>query len=325
MIASCHWIKRKKSASFIENNVPVIQLVGENANYLKSHVLSIFGSKEVVFTNVKYPKRDLENTVQKLDGLKDKIDSDGKTAWGIDTKNNKVVVFSNDDFVKKIVLDNVEVEKVKFAPGIAIYDQVGVGPSKVINDTQGDCVVAFNAKVNNDNVAVTAGHCHQSLNQVWYQGTTNIGTFTNVASAVDAGYIKLNSNATTSYIDSTTNTPIVGIAPLGSDFQGLTLIVSAGGTQIPIKVEIVGVTIGALTNQQFCSFTSPIMTKGGHSGSPVVHRYYESSSKRYEEVVYGIHKGLAELQDGSGIVLEIYGNAGHAFSQLGLSSVIKRP
>ncbi len=276
--------------------------------------------------NVKYSKKELENTVVKLNNLKKILNVDGKTAWGIDTKNNKVIVFTSDEKTKEMVLENIEAEKIEFAPGLNITDQVSVGPSKTINNGVGNCTVAFNAKVNTTNVAVTAGHCRQTLNEVWYQGTTNVGTFTKVSgssSSIDAGYITLNSNGDTSYMDSTTNTPVVGFASASSDYQGFTLIVSAGGTQYPIKVEYTNVTIGTYTNQRLNSFTTSVTTQGGSSGAPVVSRYYETHLKRYEEVVYGIHKGIA--QDANGKILEIYGNVSYAFTELGLTSGITSP
>lgn len=140
--------------------------------------------------------------------------------------------------------------------------------------------------------------------------------------SADAGYITLKSNITTSYVDSSTNTIMVGTST--NDYQGLELTVNYGSTQVPIQVLIQNHSLGSFTNLRLSTFKTSTQTPGGSSGAPVVRRYSNGALKRYEEMVYGIHKGIAENQV-TGEMYEVYSNAAYAFNNLGLDEGIWAP
>lgn len=305
---------------YFDGDQAIVQIVGNNENVQKKILNNVVASENIITETVKYSQSELDKAI---DTLNNTLNRDGSATWGLDTKNNKVIVYTNDESVKKKVIEIIDPELVSFDKSLNLVDQVGVGPSTWMNDGFGNCTVAFNAKVNTTNVIVTAGHCRQSLNQTWKVGTTNIGTFTQVTSSgtVDAGYITINSNASTGYIDTASNTPLGGYS--SSDYVGLLLSVNYGTTKAPAEVASLNYTMGNFTNQRIVYFTTSTTTIQGSSGAPVVYRYYDSDLKVYRENIYGIHK--AGGTDGSGNPIGVYGSMGSVFSALGLTSGIWAP
>ncbi|GEM_PF-3912262 len=129
---------------YFKGEQAVVQIVkSEDLEDMQRKKNSTVGSENIIIQLVNNSELKLKMA---MDTLNNELDRDGSTTWGLDTKNNKIIIYTNDENMQNKVVKLIDPDFVSFEAPLNLEDQVGVGPSTWMNDEVGNCIVAFKSQ-----------------------------------------------------------------------------------------------------------------------------------------------------------------------------------
>lgn len=320
---------------YVDGDEIVVQVKesSEKSINMIDNKLNSFTDK-IKYEIVQNSKREIDNIKKDLENHLANSKIHGLIGTGIDVKKNKAIAFVQDFSVKEKINSLVDVNLVEFYK-FSVEDQVKPGDS-IVTSQSSKCTVAFNAIINNKDVAVTAGHCSNAPGGTgaWKLGSTTIGNWNSRTSgntSADAGYITLNSKNQIEAIEKKTSIAIGRGDDYGSfDTVGTQVFISApsAASLVPANVVFQGISIdlGGQNGYNIISglrITDSGIPQSGDSGAPVVLLRWNPDKQNFDFVIEGIHKGQATYTDQNGQtkVGAIYSSYAGAVNGLGISAL----
>ncbi|WP_010271874.1 chymotrypsin family serine protease [Paenibacillus senegalensis] len=187
------------------------------------------------------------------------------------------------------------------------------------------CSAAFNGTAGSALVTVTAGHCGNGTYFDLSDSNSSIGTMNNatVWNNIDAGFIRLNSNASRSYyLNGSTKT--IGTFDWNGGWHRVGNRVnlhatSTGSGSYSGTIQSASFSLDGLTD---LVAVYPPFSQSGDSGG-LWYRDITSNNRTYA-VIEGVHKGIVADQFGFP-VYSVYSKFANVYSELGMSGVFTDP
>lgn len=119
---------------YFEGPKAVVQIVEKHQTEAFAVLSSIPVSNQIRFETVRYSQRELEEALEKLrenEEMKTEFREHTAVPNGIDTKNNTILVFTQNETTQQKILDILDPDMVNFHSSFIYVDQDGVTPSTI--------------------------------------------------------------------------------------------------------------------------------------------------------------------------------------------------
>ncbi|QYN25432.1 S1 family peptidase [Amycolatopsis sp. DSM 110486] len=235
---------------------------------------------------VKHSFAALTNAKNSLDGVKNVP----QTAWGIDTKNNQVVVKIY-DAASKTTVDKVTAAAAKLGDSARIEHRAGklstyIADGDSINNGQFTCSLGFNVTRGGEPMMLTAGHCTNE-GGTWSGGdVSGARVVESDCPGADSGLLTRPNGSGDGAINTGQTISSAGTPTVGEQIQKQGQTTGGGSGEVTSVDESVNFDVGVLNHE----FGTTAHTDHGDSGGPA----YDGS------------KGLGTLSGGDTVTSYFY-------------------